>query len=655
MADFLKRKSQVSREALPLLEYLKQWDKDPALKANTAGRMMLGIGKGEVIDTSKDERLGRIFSQRTITTYPAFSGMLGVEDTIQTIVDFFRHAAEGLQQKNKILYLYGPPGSGKSKIIELLKRLFEKEYMFVLAVKDESAKGEKPSYILSPVFESPLGLFDLTTDGADLESEFKIPPSRLEAPMSQWAAGELDRFEGDRTKFFVVPVRPSMVTRTGIAQVVPGSMEHPDLGSLIGYAGTKSDFSDYLHVGGLNRTTQGLMEFFEMFKAHPDLFTPLLAAPQDRKYAAASGAGELPYEGITLAHSNEADWKRFRRENQDNKAFLDRIFAVPVPYCLRVTEVAQIYRTHLDGSGFKNVPIPDHTLELAAFIAVASRMNKDHVGRLQFYDGTILDEWGETVRSKMSADELRKGEKWREGMVGISERFMLTTLPQVARADPENRGLNPVMLLEELEKIFMREDVLTFCEERDKVDPEEATQVVDILNDEAHLACVGIVTNFVKKAYLGDFDVFLKAHFERYVMLAEAWQEGESFKDPEADSTADPLTRQEIEAKLRPFEVGATSPADFRFRVVKAALRHRSDPEKNRGKLEWDSLDPPDWKLLRDNILPEKVDILKVAKFGKRQDAKEQAKHDEFVDKLCTFGFTRRTAQLTVEFYDMYC
>src|SRR3954449_7845946 len=121
--------------------------------ANAAERLLAAIGEPQMIDTAKDPRLGRIFLNRTMRLYPAFADFYGMEETIERIVGFFRHAAQGLEERKQILYLLGPVGGGKSSLAERLKLLMEKCPVYVLkAGKD-----------VSPVFESPLGLFEPTT------------------------------------------------------------------------------------------------------------------------------------------------------------------------------------------------------------------------------------------------------------------------------------------------------------------------------------------------------------------------------------------------------------------------------------------------------------------------------------------------------------
>ena len=149
-------------------------------------RLLAAIGEPEMVDTSKDARLGRIFMNRTIRVYPAFSEFYGMEETIERIVGFLRHAAQGLEERKQIMYLLGPVGGGKSSLAERLKALMEVHPIYVLKAGNE----------ISPVFESPLGLFDPETMGTMLEDRYGIPraaPDRHDEPVVPQAAGRVRR------------------------------------------------------------------------------------------------------------------------------------------------------------------------------------------------------------------------------------------------------------------------------------------------------------------------------------------------------------------------------------------------------------------------------------------------------------------------------
>ena len=171
-------------EELSLQDYLQGCREDPMMYASAAERMIAAIGEEEVVDTSTDPRLGRIFLNRTIKRYPAFREFYGMEQTIERIVGYFRYAAQGLEERKQILYLLGPVGGGKSSIAERLKVLMEAYPVYVLKAGDE----------ISPIFESPLGLFDADRFGELLEDKYGIARRRLNGLMSPWAVKRLDEF-----------------------------------------------------------------------------------------------------------------------------------------------------------------------------------------------------------------------------------------------------------------------------------------------------------------------------------------------------------------------------------------------------------------------------------------------------------------------------
>src|SRR6476619_3409209 len=158
-----------SETDMSMAEYLESCRGDPMRYANAAERLLAAIGEPQMIDTARDPRLGRIFLNRTMRVYPAFAGFYGMEETIERIVGFFRHAAQGLEERKQILYLLGPVGGGKSSLAERLKSLMERQPIYALkAGKD-----------VSPLCESPLGLFDPVTLGDELEKRYGVPRRRL--------------------------------------------------------------------------------------------------------------------------------------------------------------------------------------------------------------------------------------------------------------------------------------------------------------------------------------------------------------------------------------------------------------------------------------------------------------------------------------------
>src|SRR5579885_998764 len=364
---------------MSLEDYLKACAREPMAYASAAERMVTAIGEPKLIDTSADLRLGRIFLNRTIRVYPSFQDFYGMEETIERIVGFLRHAAQGLEERKQVLYLLGPVGGGKSSLAERLKSLMETQPIYVLAAGEE----------LSPVFESPLGLFRPEPMGDTLENRYGIARRRLTGICSPSAAKRLDEFRGDLSKFTVVKLFPSKLRQIGVAKTEPGDENNQDISSLVGKTDirklesfSQNDPDSYSYSGGLNRTTQGLLEFVEMFKAPIKVLHPLLTATQEGNYVGTENIGALPYQGIILAHSNESEWEQFKN-NKNNEAFLDRICVIKVPYCLRVSEEAMIYRKLLENSDLGNAPCAPELLEMLSRFCVLSRSrSEEHTSEL---------------------------------------------------------------------------------------------------------------------------------------------------------------------------------------------------------------------------------------------------------------------------------
>ena len=230
-------------------------------------------------------------------------------------------------------------GGGKSSLAERLKTLMEQLPIYVLKAGDQ----------ISPVFESPLGLFDPERLGSLLGDKYGISPRYLTGLMSPWAVKRVAEFDGDISRFTVVRLMPSKLNQICVAKTEPGDDNNQDISALVGKVDirkleffSQNDPDAYSYSGGLNLTTQGLLEFVEMFKAPLKILHPLLTATQEGNYVGTESVGAIPYQGVVLAHSNESEWQSFKN-NKNNEAMIDRICVVNVPYCLRTNEETAIY------------------------------------------------------------------------------------------------------------------------------------------------------------------------------------------------------------------------------------------------------------------------------------------------------------------------
>lgn len=631
---FSESYSRVKQEAMSLRDYLLAARDDPMMYATPAERMVQAIGEPEMFDTSKDPRLARIFFNRTIRRYKAFEGFYGMEDTIERIVSFFRHAAQGLEEKRQILYLLGPVGGGKSSLAECLKELMEVHPIYVLKAGDE----------ISPVFESPLDLFQADKLKELLQEKYNIDKRRLTGLMSPWAVKRLDEFGGDISKFEVVRLFPSKLRQIAISKTEPGDENNQDISALVGKVDirklehfSQDDTDAYSYSGGLCRANQGLLEFVEMFKAPIKVLHPLLTATQEQNYIGTEALGPIPFQGIILAHSNESEWQQFRN-NKNNEAFLDRINVIKVPYSLRVTEERQIYEKLLRGSELSNAACAPETLDLLARFSVLTRLkeheNSNLYSKLRVYDG---DKLKDTDPKAKSHQEYRDAAGIDEGMDGISTRFAYKVLSETFNFDTEEVAADPVHLMYVLENRIKREQ---FPEETEKA-------YLDFIKSELSQRYAEFIGKEIQKAYLESYGEYGQNLFDRYISYADAWIEDQDFKDPD---TGQLLDRSTLDAELSKIEkpAGIANPKDFRNEVVKFALRARANNEGKNPK--WTS-----YEKLR-NVIEKRMfsqveDLLPVISFDSKKDTETADKHDNFVARMTERGYTPRQVRRLVEWY----
>src|SRR6201997_1245268 len=619
---------------LSLEDYLGKCSDDPSFFAGAAERMLKAIGEPTMIDTSQDGRLGRIFMNRTIKVYPEFSDFFGMEETIERIVSFFRHAAQGLEERKQILYLLGPVGGGKSSLAERLKALMEVHPIYVLKAGDE----------LSPVFESPLGLFNPERMGAMLEERYGIPPRRLTGLMSPWCIKRLDEFEGDISRFRVAKIQPSRLRQYAIAKTEPGDENNQDISSLVGKVDIRklelhaqNDPDAYSYSGGLNRANQGLLEFVEMFKAPIKMLHPLLTATQEGNYIGTENIGAIPFQGIIMAHSNESEWQSFKN-NKNNEAFIDRIYVIKVPYCLRVTEEQKIYDKLVRTSELGNAPCAPATLEMLARFSVLTRLkrheNSTLYAKMRVYDGESLKETDPRARS---LQEYKDTAGVEEGMDGASTRFAFKVLAATFNHDTTEGAADPVHLMYVLEQSIRRDQLPTETEKR----------YLEFIKGELAPRYAEFIGNEIQKAYLESYHDYGQNLFDRYVAYADAWIEDIDFKDAD---TGQLMNRELLNQELTKIEkpAGIANPKDFRNEVVKFSLRARAN---NNGKIpSWTSYEKIR-EVIERRMFSQVEELLPVISFGSKKDSDTEKKHTEFVDRMTARGYTERQVRRLVEWY----
>jgi len=628
--SYQERFDASQQEELTIQEYLELCKTDPGAYASASERLLMAIGEPELVDTAKDPRLSRIHSNKVIKRYPSFSEFYGMEEAIEQIVSFFTHAAQGLEERKQVLYLLGPVGGGKSSLAERLKVLMQQQPFYAI-------KG-------SPVNESPLCLFNPDADGDELEDGYGIPRRYIRGVMSPWANKRLNEFGGDITQFKVVKMFPSALNQTALAKTEPGDENNQDISALVGKVDIRQleDFAQndpdaYSFSGGLCKANQGMLEFVEMFKAPIKVLHPLLTATQEGNYNGTEAIGAVPFDGIVLAHSNEAEWQSFRN-NKNNEAFIDRMYIVKVPYCLRVSQEVEIYEKLIDNSSLADAPCAPDTLKMLAQFSILSRIkepeNSDVYSKMRIYDGENLKD---TDPKAKTLQEYRDTAGVDEGMNGLSTRFSFKILSKVYNFDSEEVAANPVHLMYVLEQQI----------EQQGFPPEQQESLLRYIKEYLSPKYIEFIGKEIQTAYLESYSEYGQNIFDRYVTYADFWIQNQDFRDPE---TGDILDRASLSSELEKIEkpAGISNPKDFRNEIVNFVLRARAN---NAGK-------NPTWTsyeklrtVIEKKMFSNTEELLPVISFSAKGSAEDQKKHDDFVARMEKRGYTEKQVRLLTEWY----
>ncbi len=462
--------------------------------------------------------------------------------------------------------------------------------------------------------------------------------------MSGWAQQKLQEFGGDISRFKVIRMWPNKDRQVGVMKVEPGDENNQDVSVLIG----KTDLRKlekfpqnhpyaYSYSGGLNRTTQGLMDFAEMFKANIKTLNPLLMATQEHNYQGTESIPAMPYNGVILAHSNESEWFAFRN-NKTNEAFLDRVYIVDVPYCLRVDEEIKIYEKMLAGSSLASAPCAPGTLKMLAQWSILTRLkqpeNSTIYAKMRVYNGENVKD---TMPNAKPLEEYRDRAGIDEGMSGMSTRFAFKVLSAVFDLRPEEKQANPIDLMYVIENAVHKEGL-----------PEEAEQrYLAFIKEWLQPKYFEFVEKELRTAYLESYRSFGQNMFERYVMFADAWLEDSQCRDPETHVM---MNRETLNQKLEEIEkaAGITNAKDFRNEIVTYVLKYKA---KNEGKApSWDAYEKMK-TVIEKRMFSATEQIMPVIAFGPKQDKDTQEKHDGFVQRMMDRGYTLNQVKILVSWF----
>ena len=381
--------------------------------------------------------------------YPIFDNLFGARKTVRRLNQIFRAASQIPEERRRILLLMGPPGSGKSSLVNALKRGLERY----------SRTDEGAIYAISgcPMQEDPLHLVPEHRQ-TELKKRYGISVEGSLCPRCRDILR--NEYDGDISAVKVRRVVLGESEGVGMGSFVATSPQGQNLDRLIGSVNLDRLADDRLEGSGkafrmdgeLQAANRGIMEFIQIFRSDDRFLTVVLGVTQEQLIKLGS-FGSVYADETIIAHSNEAEYINFV-SNKESEALLDRLILLKAPYTLERSEEVKIYQKLLSDAPFSDVHVSPITLPAVASLAVLSRLElpkragRDYLRkRMEMLDGRAFPNF-----ARGRQDSLEEEEDSNEGMFGLSPRFIINRL-----ADAISRGpkcLGPVAALENLVEGF---------------------------------------------------------------------------------------------------------------------------------------------------------------------------------------------------------
>jgi len=572
-------------------DYLEMLRRNPRVARTAHERlydMVLAAGTSTYVDNKKKVTRYKFFSD---DKHGGRDAIYGLDIPLMRLVNVLKAAAMRYGTEKRIILLHGPVGSSKSTIVRLLKQGFEEysrtnegsiftyewvlppELRYLTAGEEvfRSPMNEEPLKLIPPEWReqaiTDLGLFDPG------DAETKRPAFR------PWVQGQLNpacRFifrelmaihKGDWGKVIQhVRVRRMLISeedRVGIGTFQPKDEKNQDATELTGDInyrriaeyGSDTDPRAFNFDGEFNVANRGLIEFVEILKLDVAFLYDLLGATQERKIKPKKFA-QTDIDEVIIGHTNEAEYERLL-ENKFMEALRDRTVKIDIPYITKLQEEIKIYTKDYNPAKVRGRFIAPHTLEVAAMWAILTRLedpkkqNLTTLQKLKLYDGKTMPGF-----TQDSVKELRKDAK-REGMDGISPRYVQDKIANCLVSDRGQTNINPFLLMNELDSGLRNHSLITSEDQRKRF-----RELLAVVKQEYE----DIVKNEVQRAISADEEAISRL-CANYIDNVKAYTQREKVKNPYTGQDEEPDERlmRSIETKI---DISESRKDDFRREIM---------------------------------------------------------------------------------------
>ncbi len=507
--------------------------------------------------------------------------IFGLDKTMLNLVNILKSAAHRYGTERRVLLLHGPVGSSKSTIARLLKKGLERYSktdegaLFTFGWREENLDGSD-TYADCPMHEEPLHLIPAEHRVSVLEMlnseaerhNFHITIEGDLCPYCRQMFNErMERYAGDWSRVLDdIRVRRLILSeqdRIGVGTFQPKDEKNQDATELTGDInyrkiaeyGTESDPRAFNFDGEFNIANRGIIEFIEVLKLDVAFLYDLLGASQEHKIKPKKFA-QTDIDEVIVGHTNEPEYKKLQ-SNEFMEALRDRTVKIDVPYVTRLSDEVQIYEKDYNSRKVRGKRIAPHTLEVAAMWAVLTRLEEPKnagltlLQKMKLYNGKSLPGFTED-----NIKELRE-EAEREGMHGISPRYVQDKISNALVAHADERSVNPFMVLNELEAGLKHHSLINNDEVR-----KHYKHLLSVVKEEYE----DIVKNEVQRAIAADEDA-LSRLCGNYIDNVKAYTQREKVRNKYTGQTEEPDERlmRSIEEKI---DIPESRKDDFRREIM---------------------------------------------------------------------------------------
>ncbi len=602
------------------LEYLDLVQKNPEIVKSSHKRLYDAIEKSGVSKMEdSNPRKKKIFNGDNVLVYDYFKPeFFGMENVVQKVMRFLKSAAFRGEESRQVLLLMGPVGAGKSALTEHIKSALDGEQYYHL--EGDPQRGE-------PLQLIPRSLRDKFSEALDVKIEGDISPIVRRKL--------LDELSGKYEDFSVIESTFSQRGRRGIATVPPMDANSQDVSVLIGsidiskldkYA--EDDPMALSLNGAFNVGNRGIVELVEVFKNEIEFLHTIITATQEKRVPSPGKSDMLHFDGVIIAHCNEAEWNRFQSEHT-NEAILDRIVKVNVPYCLELDQEIKIYEKLISRSDF-NVHIAPHTLKVASMFSVMSRLkdsNKcDLLTKMKIYNGEEVIEKGRVKR--IDINDLRDEVK-NEGMSGISTRFIMKAVDN-ALTESENDIVTPISVMDSLTKMV-----------KEQISNEEFKRgCLEIIQQIVREEYLSILETEIAKAFVSAYEEQAQSLFDNYLDNAEAYAMNQKIRDQVTKEEREPDENfmKSIEEQIG---IIGSSKDGFRSDVTAYMFSKMRRDEK----IDYRSYEPLK-EAIEGYLINSVRKLARIVTKSKTRDTKQQKKYSDMVQTMVEeYGYNESSAE----------